>query len=80
MGRTEIVEKLTNVFHKTFDNNDLVLEDSLTASDVDNWDSLTHMILIGEIEKNFGIKFKLKELNKMNTVGDLIEIISSKIS
>lgn len=80
MGKTEIKEKLTNVFHNTFDNSDLVLEDSLTASDVDNWDSLTHMILISEIEKQFGIKFKLKELNKMNDVGSLIDIVESKIS
>lgn len=80
MGKTEIKEKLTQVFHKTFDNTDLVLEDSLTASDVDNWDSLTHMILISEIEKEFGIKFKLKELNKMNDVGSLIGIVTSKTS
>ena len=36
---------------------------------VDNWDSLTHMFLIGEIEKEFGITFTLKELNKINRVG-----------
>lgn len=79
MGRIEIIEKLTYVFHKTFDNTDLILNDSLTASDVANWDSLTHMILIGEIEKQFDIKFKLKELNKMNSVGNLIEIVQSKM-
>jgi len=80
MEKSEIKEKLTHVFHSTFNNTDLVLRDDLTASDVDNWDSLTHMILISEIEKYFGIKFRLKELNKMKNVGSLIDIIISKTS
>ena len=79
MDRNKIVTKLTQVFHKTFDNTELELSDDMTASDVDNWDSLTHMVLIGEIEKEFDIKFKLKELNKMNTVGNLIDIVAKKI-
>jgi len=79
MERTEITEKLTQAFHKTFDNTNLELTDNMTASDVDNWDSLTHMILIGDVEKEFGIKFKLKELNKMNTVGNLIDIVAGKV-
>ncbi len=78
MERAEIMEKLTTVFQQIFDNPDLPLTDSMTAGDVDNWDSLTHMVLIGEIEKEFGIKFKLKELNQMNRVGSLIDIVALK--
>ena len=79
MERTEIVEKLTAIFQKIFDRPDLTLTDDMTAEDVDYWDSLTHMVLVGEVEKEFGIKFKLKELNKMNAVGNLIDIIAAKI-
>ncbi len=78
MERKKIIEKLTQVFHKTFDSTDMELTDDMTASDVDNWDSLTHMVLIGDVEKEFGIKFKLKELNKMNTVGHLIDMVTVK--
>lgn len=80
MEKLALIEKLSKVFQDTFDNSQLVLTDSLTANDVDNWDSLSHMILIVEIEKVFDIKFKLKELNKMNNVGALIEIIQSKLN
>lgn len=80
MEKGELIIKLTKVFQETFGNSGLVLTDTLTANDVDNWDSLSHMILIVEIEKLFGIKFKLKELNKMNNVGALIEIIQSKLN
>lgn len=80
MEQSQIYTELTNVFHKTFNNAALVLTETLSASDVDNWDSLTHMILISEIENHFDIKFKLKELNKMKNVGDLVAIIESKIN
>jgi acyl carrier protein len=68
MERKEIVSKLTSVFRTIFNDNTLILSDELTANDVDNWDSLSHMILITEIEKSFSIKF-----------GDMIEIIMLKL-
>jgi acyl carrier protein len=79
MDKIEITGKLTLVFRTVFDNNALVLTNELSAKDIDGWNSLSHMMLISEIENVFGIKFKLKDLNKMNTVGDMIEIIKSKL-
>jgi acyl carrier protein len=79
MDRNAIVLKLTDVFRKVFGNGNLVLKDDLTANDVENWDSLSHMLLIAEIENSFQIKFKLKELNKMRNVGDMIELINQKV-
>lgn len=80
MDQSNIYDKLTLIFQEIFSNSSLVLSESLSANDVDNWDSLTHMILITEIETKFNIKFKLKELNKMKNVGDLVGIISAKLS
>lgn len=79
MNKNEIVEKLTSVFHEVFNDNTIVLRDDMTAKDVENWDSLTHMLMITKVEEVFGVKFKLKELNKLKQVGDLIGIIESKI-
>lgn len=79
MERNTVVLKLTEVFRKVFNNENLELKDELTASHVENWDSLTHMILISEIENVFQIKFKLKELNKMRNVGEMIELILQKV-
>ena len=79
MEKTEIAEKLTPVFRKVFANNTLELTDELSALDVENWDSLSHMLLISEVESSFAIKFRLKDLNKMANVGDMIDIISSKL-
>ena len=79
MEKTAVVEKLNPVFRQVFNNPSIVVTDEMTASDVDGWDSLSHMLLITEVENAFGIKFKLRELNKMKNVGDMIEIIIGKI-
>jgi acyl carrier protein len=79
MERTEIIEKLTAVFHEVFNDNNIVLSDEMTAKDVENWDSLTHMLMITKVEETFGIKFKLKELNRLKSVGDLVSILEEKI-
>jgi acyl carrier protein len=80
MEKTEITNKLTSIFKKVFDDNALVLSNELTANDVDNWNSLSHMMLITEIENLFSIKFRLKDLNKMRNVGEMIDIISLKLT
>jgi acyl carrier protein len=79
MGKEEIVNKLTPVFRKVFSDNSLMLTDELSAVDIEKWDSLSHMLLISEIENEFAIKFKLKDLNRMANVGDMIAILASKL-
>jgi acyl carrier protein len=78
MERNAIIEKITPVFRKVLNNPSIIIVDELSANNVDNWDSLSHMLLISEIEEVLNIKFKLKELNKMKNVGDLISIIITK--
>ena len=45
---------------------------------MDRWDSLTHLTMIAEVESEFGVKFKLKELISMKNVGDMIGLIIEK--
>lgn len=79
MDKNVIIEKLSAIFHDVFNDNNIVLQEEMTANDVENWDSLTHMLMITKVEEVFGIKFKLKELNKLKKVGDLINTIDSKL-
>ena len=79
MNKKNIINKLKNIFKEIFNDNNIILNNEMTAKDIDNWDSLTHMLLITKIEEDFSIKFKLKELNNLNNVGNLIKIIDEKI-
>lgn len=79
MEKSQIINSLTTIFREIFSDSSIIITNDLTAKDIDEWDSLTHMLLIVEIENSFSIKFKLKDLNKMKNVGDMINIIQEKI-
>ena len=79
MTKNSVLVKLTNIFREIFNDREIVINSKMTAQDIDNWDSLTHMLLISKIEEEFEIKFKLKELNNLNNVGNLVETINEKI-
>ena len=78
MNREEIISALSPIFHRVFNNNEIIITDDLNAEKVDQWDSLTHLNMIAEVEKHFEIKFKLKELIGMKNVGDMIDLILQK--
>lgn len=79
MERTLITEKLVAIFRNVFNDDAIILRDDLTANEVANWDSLTHMLMIGEVEKVFSVKFKLKELGKLENVKSLVDLIEHKV-
>ena len=73
-------QQLNRIFRMVFDNDEIVLCESMTADDVDGWDSLSHVNLIVAIENFFKIKFSQKELLTFRNVGDLYRSIESKIA
>jgi acyl carrier protein len=76
----EIADKLNTVFRHVFQDPSLQVHDAMTAGEVANWDSLSHMTMIQEVEKAFGIKFKLKEITRMKDVGDMATLIQEKLA
>ena len=80
MTRDVILKKIKPIFIKVLGHHNFELTDTTTTEDVDGWGSLTHMVIIEEIEKYFDIKFKLLELMSMDNIGDLINSIKSNLS
>lgn len=78
METSEIIESLNLIFRKVLKRENIVLSEESTAHDVPGWDSLTNMILISEIEKNFHIHFSFREIVKFKNVGDLCRSIIEK--
>lgn len=69
---------LTAIFRDVFDDESLVLEPDLSASDVANWDSLSHINLIVAIERGFKIKFATREVASLKNVAELVDLIRQK--
>lgn len=80
MTDSEIRSRLQRIFDKIFQCGPIDITDDLTADKVDRWDSLTHLTMIAEVESEFGIRFKLKELTGMKNTGEMIQLIIQKTS
>ena len=78
MTNQEIFEKLSEIFSDVFDEEITVTADT-TAADVEEWDSLTHITLISEVEEAFGFKFAMKDVLGMKNVGEMAQIIAKNI-
>ena len=78
MERKEIFEKLNEIFRDVLDNDEIELTDASKADDIEEWTSLTHIQLIVEIEKAFGIRFKSDEILEWNNVGDMVDSMLAK--
>ena len=77
MEREEVRKLLSGIFEVVL-NQPVLLTDDMTPDDIDNWDSLTNMTIINEIESQWGIKFKLRDIIRMKNVGDIIDTIIKK--
>lgn len=75
MNRNEIFEKLTAVFQDIFDDGDIIIEEKTTAADIEDWDSLSHIILLSAVEDEFSIKFDMKAVQGLKNVGEMVDLI-----
>lgn len=78
MRREEIYEKLNEIFVEEFEDEDICLNDKVTADDIEDWDSLAQINLVVKIENTFKIKFKMQEIYSWENVGQMVDMIMEK--
>ncbi len=79
MEKEILIDQLTEIFREVFNDKTIILNNESTAENIGSWDSLSHMLMITEVENVFSIKFRLREINRLKNVGTLIELIESKL-
>jgi acyl carrier protein len=78
MSDDVLLGRLNEVFRSVFDDPDLTVSQATTAKDVPGWDSIVHITLVIEIEREFNVKFRMAEIEKLRNVGDLVAILAAK--
>ncbi len=73
----DMLSRLTSIFQDVL-NPAVVVTENLDASQVPEWDSLSHISLIVAIEAEFEVEFTTDELVQMTTVGDLMRTLRAK--
>lgn len=78
MKQAEITERIQSILRDVLDLDTLTISLSTTAPEVDGWDSLAHINIIVAMEKDFGVKFALGELEDLKNVGDMVALVVKK--
>ena len=79
MERQEIFEQLNEIFIDVLDLDECSLTNEISANDIEEWDSLSHIQLIVAIEKKFKIKFSSLEIMKWKNMGEMVNSIEEKL-
>ena len=80
MTREDIFARLTDIFRNVFDDDEIVLTDSTTADDIEDWDRLEQINLLVAIEKRFNIKFQLADVSHLENVGAMVDLVARLIA
>nr|WP_295769116.1 acyl carrier protein [Rhodoferax sp.] len=76
---SEIEGILTTIFRDVFMCDDIALAPDFTSADIDGWDSMKQIEILIATESYFGIKFNTREIDNLQSVGDLLSLISNTI-
>lgn len=80
MKKEDVYERLNKVFQDVFDDDSITVNENTTSSDIEDWDSLEHINLVVAVEQEFGIKFNMNEVTTMKNVGEMVDIILSRVN
>lgn len=76
----KLLTEVNLIFREVLENDALQIKMETSAQDIDNWDSLNHVMLIAAIENQFDISFELDEMIEFATIGDILNAIQSKVN
>ncbi len=72
MNDSEILTTLTRILRDLLSDDSIVLTTDTKRGDVPNWDSFSYVTFIAAAEMQFGIKFRVADVESFSTVGDIV--------
>ena len=79
MTREEVFNGVQDIFRDIFDENELIISDTTSSDEIEDWDSLNHINLVSAIEKEFKTKFSLGELMTLKDVRAMVDLMLEKL-
>jgi len=79
MEQSEVLGRMQRVFDNVF-LDEVTVTPELSAKDVEEWDSLIHVSLVLAVEKEFGVRFRVGEVESVKNLGEWANLIAGRIS
>ncbi len=80
MDRDEVFQSIVEIAKDVFGNDSIVLTEKSTAADVEEWDSLTHLSLVNELEEKYDVGFTLDEVTGSKNLEELLNALMKHIN
>ena len=74
----DTLKTIETILRDIFDDQTLEVDETTTADDIEDWDSLAQIRIASEVESAFSVKFSFAELQQMQNVGDMVRLIEEK--
>jgi acyl carrier protein len=79
MERNEVISRIETIVITTVNHHNFMMNAETRPENITGWDSLSNAMILTSIEAEFGIKFKFAEMISWKTVGELADIVITKI-
>lgn len=73
------LEKVQEVFREIFLDDTLVITETTSPLDIEEWDSLAQINILAAVESVFNIRFTADEMSSINDVGALLRAIANRV-
>ena len=80
MSDAEILEKLTAIFRDVLDDDGIVLTETTTADDLEEWDSLNQIKIILQCERVFDRSLNSRKITMLENVGQMVAYLRTEIA
>jgi acyl carrier protein len=70
--------RLEKIIREVFDIEAETIDENWTSDDIPDWDSVGHLNLIMEVEKEFNIKIEIEEMFEVEKLKDIVKILEKK--
>ncbi len=74
----QIAEKVKTIIRNALQKQQVELLADTSSKDIEGWDSLRHLMIISEVEKEFGISIDFMEILEIKTVGDICKVVANQ--
>lgn len=71
-------EKLVKIFSRVLKIPEADVNENISRDNAVEWDSLNHLMLLTEIEREYGIKFTASDILKMNSLKAISDFLWQK--
>ena len=76
---SETLDQVCQIAADVFGKDVKLLGADSSPEQVETWDSVQHLTLVLALEAKYGIEFGPEEMERMKTLGDIANLVASKI-